>query len=159
MHLPPSLETSFSYRGAAVTLKPLLGLRLWMQRTTGLVRWGSSSPPITPQPQLAPFWEMLQPMRNLQYSFSSRTGMLSRWTALQLRRLMGSITEALWREPRNGLRSAPGPTSAGDAGPAAGLVPHGGVHGHGHGHEQLGRAVPAAPFLACSHQRFALSLK
>lgn len=27
---------------------------------------------------------------------------------------MGSITEAVWREPRNGLRSDPGPASAGN---------------------------------------------
>lgn len=71
------------------------------------------APSVLPPPPgsapLAPFWETLQPMRNLQYSFSTGTGMLSCWTALRLRRFMGSITEALWREPRNGLRSAPGP--------------------------------------------------
>lgn len=112
--------TSFyrgSYRGVAASIKTFLGLGLGVQQSPGLALGGSSSlchPLPRSPPQLAPVWEMLWPMRNLQYSCSSGTGMLSHRTAFQWGRFMGSITEAVWRDPRNGWRSDPGPASAGN---------------------------------------------
>lgn len=73
--------------------------------------WGSTSslsPLAHPtQPSSAPFWEKL--WRNLQRSSSSGMG---GYPIGQLTRFMRSINGALWRQPRNGLSSAPGPSSA-----------------------------------------------
>lgn len=137
------------------TPEPLLGLGPMMQRPVGLVRWGSSRPPLSAPAR--PFLGNALAGEEFATELLQLAGDVITLDSTSAGKIYGVHSRSSLERAQEQFEVCPASCIGRGGRTGAGLVPQGGAHGHGR--EQPARAVPAAPFLACSPQPFARSSK